>query len=373
MLLLFLGIWSIFTFQMKKAFKLLFIIGLISYISTDVWIYFAYRKIDKQEREFIMRILAWHKALDQAVPPNILKAYETVNPGSITSTIRPDIVWIFLEISGHNHNIYREVAQNFHLTQFTCFSMANQIEDKFTPQECITFKLRNCVFNRQAASIDQIAWEYYSKSLANLNPKESLELIIMSNNPSLYDKHRHPEILAEKLKEFVIDAQTADVTSVNKIYPDTIVLDKYGKDWRSGYSTFVVHHNDSESIEYKFNEGKMISEAPFKRGLHHGVFKQYFPNGQLFWEIHYSNDKRIGSDIMYYESGQKWIEYDYNEQGNRDGTAFTWHENGKQRSVAYYNNGIQDSCYFYNSSGGLESIYYYKNNQTSKEVRVLYN
>ncbi len=187
---------------MKKTFKILFITGLLLYLGFDTWIYFQYKKAEPGEREMIMRVIAYDKINNGSLPPTILKAYEKVYPGIIESTIYPDLAWICFEVNGDQNNIYRRLAQSFHLERFTSFSMANQIESKFSPEECIAYELRNFDFLNQARGIYKATELYYSKKPSQLTEQESLELVIMTLNPSVYNKLRHPEALAEKAKEY---------------------------------------------------------------------------------------------------------------------------------------------------------------------------
>ena len=69
----------------------------------------------------------------------------------------------------------------------------------------------------------------------------------------------------------------------------------------------------------------------------HGLSLQYFNSGKLKTEINYSHGVKQKA-IQYYENGNKYVEFFYND-GKKHGKRTKYWENGRVQSTLEYNNG----------------------------------
>ena len=53
-----------------------------------------------------------------------------------------------------------------------------------------------------------------------------------------------------------------------------------------------------------YENGQIWFEVPYKKGKRHGISKLYYENGQLEWELPYKNGERHGMSKKYHINGQ---------------------------------------------------------------------
>lgn len=77
------------------------------------------------------------------------------------------------------------------------------------------------------------------------------------------------------------------------------------------------------------NQGRKILEGRYIDGKKHGDFKAYHPNGQLKWQLIYSNGVPVGSLNLFYPDGSSLLEVSYADGGMR--ILNFWDRRGRQR------------------------------------------
>lgn len=133
---------------------------------------------------------------------------------------------------------------------------------------------------------------------------------------------------------------------------DQLVEEGYYKDnqkvgvWKKYYEngsleyelTFVNNRPSGYAIFY-YKNGKISEEGVWKNNRWVGEYKYYHENGKLKYEWKYDvNGKRSGEQKYYYENGQLMIIGDWKE-GKESGELKEYYSNGDIRAVKFYNNG----------------------------------
>jgi len=100
----------------------------------------------------------------------------------------------------------------------------------------------------------------------------------------------------------------------------------------------------------------------FRNGHRHGVFSEYYPNGNPIRRTQYSMGVKNGSEQEWHENGIIKKHTDFRD-GILHGRLIEWHPSGKQKSdFAYFNGKIQDDIYnICDESGELTERLTYKN------------
>ncbi len=98
--------------------------------------------------------------------------------------------------------------------------------------------------------------------------------------------------------------------------------------------------NDSEiQVRKKYNdEGRVITEVPYRGNLKHGVAKHFYPNGKVSMEIPYVNNQKQGTSYYYYTNGNVFRTTPY-VNGKIQGIRKKYYENGKLMAEIPYRNG----------------------------------
>lgn len=192
---------------LKKILKLIFIFFLISYFLLDLYIYFKY-KSEKNSKLLTWTTRAYSLIPNDSIPDNIISAYEKVFPGSLTNRIYPDIIWYLTKSRNNKNYIQFNLAHQICLTGgIEVISLANQLDNKLTQKQSLYAYLSKFDFGSNAIGMNEAAKIYYNKNIEELNEKESLELMVMTLNSSLFNKFRQPERLDKKVRE-IIEANT---------------------------------------------------------------------------------------------------------------------------------------------------------------------
>ena len=132
-----------------------------------------------------------------SIPDNLIKAYEKVFPSSLTNKIYPDAIWWVFKTSGQRQSyVQLDLAYDIgHCGTLKLISIANQIDNKLTQQQCMYAYLSKFDFLNNARGIKKATKLYYNKNIQDLNERECLELVIMTKNPSLFNKYRNQDKL----------------------------------------------------------------------------------------------------------------------------------------------------------------------------------
>jgi antitoxin component YwqK of YwqJK toxin-antitoxin module len=102
--------------------------------------------------------------------------------------------------------------------------------------------------------------------------------------------------------------------------------------------TFNNGRPDGPAVMYHDN-GKVSEEGIWKNQRWTGIYKLYYPNGQLQHEFNYNTSgKREGKSTYYYENGEVAIEGNFSD-GKETGVFKEYYENGETKAVKEYNGG----------------------------------
>ncbi len=139
-----------------------------------------------------------------SIPKNIVNAYNKVYPNSLTNKVFPDIIWFFSSRSKRQNYIQLDLAYEVgHYSDFKLTSIANQLDNCLTQEQCIYAYLSKFYFTGSCRGIKKTAHLFYNKNIEELNERECLELVIMTKNPSLYNKDRHQSELDKAVNMYV--------------------------------------------------------------------------------------------------------------------------------------------------------------------------
>jgi antitoxin component YwqK of YwqJK toxin-antitoxin module len=112
------------------------------------------------------------------------------------------------------------------------------------------------------------------------------------------------------------------------------------------YGNTLVYTSDSGN---KYYDDKTYADASgntgtyegtLNNGKREGVWKTYFENGNLQWEVTFVNGKQEGIVKDYYESGNLKDEGDL-KNNKLDGWVRVYTEDGQYAGRAYYVNGMR--------------------------------
>lgn len=162
---------------------------------------------------------------------------------------------------------------------------------------------------------------------------------------------------------------------------DTINQKVDGK--KEGYWIIYAHMRDYSG--YKPND--IVEEGLYKVDRKYGLWKKYFPNGNLMNEIFYTNGRANGEFKTYYdngnleeagtwkgrvysggfkryhENGELAQEKTFNESGKTDGVVKYFHENGQEELVFTTVNGVENGeAKRYYPNGDLKEILIFNSN-----------
>ena len=82
-------------------------------------------------------------------------------------------------------------------------SLSWEIESGTTQKECLNWVMEKFDFSSQTNGIRQASQFYFEKEISELNDRELASLVIMTNNPSLYNPFRRKELLEQKVNELL--------------------------------------------------------------------------------------------------------------------------------------------------------------------------
>ena len=81
--------------------------------------------------------------------------------------------------------------------------------------------------------------------------------------------------------------------------------------------------------------GKLRTECYYKDGKLHGVYTEYYVNGEISKESNYKDGKLEGLEKWYYKNGNLKIESNY-KNGKREGVYYRFYKNGTLEIEANY-------------------------------------
>ena len=113
------------------------------------------------------------------------------------------------------------------------------------------------------------------------------------------------------------------------------------KDPNTGIVNMVasVKNGKLHGMSYSYDEnGKVIEEITYNKGLKEGPSKTYHKSGALSAELNYKNDKYEGIQKYYYENGKLQAEIP-TKKGVIDGVSKMYDENGNLQEEVLFKNG----------------------------------
>lgn len=113
--------------------------------------------------------------------------------------------------------------------------------------------------------------------------------------------------------------------------------------------------------EIGFSSSAIVEEGPYVNDLKSGVWKKYYPSGNIRSEITYVDNKPVGDYILYYENGV------VEESGNWQRTKNTG------QFERNYSNGNPHQRFKFSDSGKRngEQLYYHENGNLALQVNLL--
>ncbi|MFH1202149.1 MAG: toxin-antitoxin system YwqK family antitoxin [Candidatus Omnitrophota bacterium] len=147
-----------------------------------------------------------------------------------------------------------------------------------------------------------------------------------------------------------VKSGTEQATYIEKIDPRALqpAVLKLTSSYPSFKDIALLRHQYHFELERNnIEEMDMISDS---------IAKEYYPNGQLLWELNYKDNKREGLNKIYYWNGNLMAERNYKD-GRLEGLVKEYYENGKFKSERNYKNGKLE---------GISKEYYYSGDLLSE-------
>jgi antitoxin component YwqK of YwqJK toxin-antitoxin module len=117
--------------------------------------------------------------------------------------------------------------------------------------------------------------------------------------------------------------------------------------------------------------GNLKHEITYESGAARGPARFYYQDGTLWEEGYWNETHWVGEYNLYHANGQKFYEWQYNDQGRRTGEQKYYHQNGQLQYAGEWENGsIQGEVEVFNEDGQLTEKRQYANGsfQTSKVI-----
>ncbi len=99
------------------------------------------------------------------------------------------------------------------------------------------------------------------------------------------------------------------------------------KDGRVVYKLPIINGKEEGIAVGYYNTGEKLLERLFTNGEKQGIFKQWWPNGNLRYLFNYNHDKYNGKQIVFFHFGKVQEEKNYNN-GMEEGVQRIWDSSG---------------------------------------------
>ena len=188
------------------------------------------------------------------------------------------------------------------------------------------------------------------------------------------EKYDHDELVADAKETRQLDKRTAYHANGRPSIEATYYKDK-PEGIRREYDTA-----GRVTKGYVFADGILRYEGiTDMNGLRQGLWKEYYPSGELRSKGKYKNSRPVGIWKFYFEDKTVEIEGEYNSKGQKTGAWVWFYPNGDTMTVANYDDGDLEGSYVeYDEQGkplvkgqyvaGLEEGGWYYRNGTSEET-----
>ncbi|RMG78739.1 MAG: toxin-antitoxin system YwqK family antitoxin [Bacteroidetes bacterium] len=109
-----------------------------------------------------------------------------------------------------------------------------------------------------------------------------------------------------------------------------------------------------------FPNGNLKSEITYVNGRPNGPYKIYYENGQLQEEGTWKNNRNVGTFKRYYENGNLQQEFNFTASGKREGMQKYYHENGQVMIEGHWADGKENGeIKEYYANGEIKAIKYF--------------
>jgi hypothetical protein len=187
---------KIIKFSLKALFLIVFLgVVFIQYLKSD-W----NKAIDESDFNNIKTAIANAKPL----PPEFLKIYKSINPITTTNGLLYNRITEQYG-SGCPCNRISQIHPSLTKNNSTSnnYVLSWKLEKQVTQEQCLNYYLQNVDFLYNNKGVYEASNYYFQKELSELNFEQMATLIIMTNNPSLYNPKRRPELIKKRIKEII--------------------------------------------------------------------------------------------------------------------------------------------------------------------------
>lgn len=136
-----------------------------------------------------------------ALPDNFLNVYNAVYPKAFDNGLWSHFFYGNGSPCPCRHASYPYFAYERVGGVFDTALITFQIEDMATQQECLEFVLEHMDYLNGVFGIENASKYYFNKDLKEINEDEALQLIVITKNPSLYNKQKRAELVKRKVEE----------------------------------------------------------------------------------------------------------------------------------------------------------------------------
>lgn len=187
---------------LKTGLKVIGLLGLVTCIYIG-YVFSPFNEdIDKEKIVELTEVIKESKKHDE----RLLLMYSKVNNNALEKSFW-DNYWRMI-LKGENNrcpcwlvvrdarfiNLRKRIVEND-------FAITVKIEKEVSQKDCLNYYLENFRFLNRVRGIETAAKFYFQKEIANLSEDEMIGLIVMLENPVLYNPKRFKERHDEKVKE----------------------------------------------------------------------------------------------------------------------------------------------------------------------------
>uniref|UniRef100_UPI0040479C08 transglycosylase domain-containing protein n=1 Tax=Flavobacterium sp. TaxID=239 RepID=UPI0040479C08 len=187
---------KIIKFTLKALFLIVFLgVVFIQYLKSD-W----NKAIDEGDLNNLKTAIANVKPL----PPEFLKIYKSIYPITTTNGLLYNRITEQYG-SGCPCNRISQIHPSLTKNNSTSnnYVLSWKLEKQVTQEQCLNYYLQNVDFLYNNKGVYEASNYYFQKELSELNFEQMATLIIMTNNPSLYNPKRRPELIKKRIKEII--------------------------------------------------------------------------------------------------------------------------------------------------------------------------
>ena len=110
----------------------------------------------------------------------------------------------------------------------------------------------------------------------------------------------------------------------------------------------------AEKRETFDEQGWLSSSSTYRNNVRHGMYREYYPDGNPMLEVEYRMGERTGVSTAYHANGQPSKKGAYDDEGEATGKWETWADDGTLTGWAHYKKGkLAGPFEFYHPNGKL--------------------